>query len=67
MLVYMYSSACCCAQNITAGVRNPVMVFFHGGGYVSGGSMQYPGHFLARDGVVVVTVNYRIGHLGKLL
>jgi para-nitrobenzyl esterase len=42
------------------------MVFFHGGGYTSGGAMQYPGHFLARHDLVIVTVNYRLGNLGKV-
>ena len=43
----------------------PVMVYFHGGGYVGSGNIQYPGHFLASRGVVVVTANYRIGALGE--
>jgi len=43
------------------------MVYFHGGGYVGGGSIQYPGHFLAARGVVVVTVNYRLGVFGQFL
>src|SRR5580658_2961887 len=47
--------------------RRPVMVFVHGGAFVSGaGSSQlYRGEALARRGdVVVVTVNYRLGILG---
>jgi para-nitrobenzyl esterase len=52
----------------TAGAR-PVLVWFHGGAWVSGaGSWKfYGGHRLAREGdVVVVTVNYRLGILGYL-
>ncbi|KAG5884998.1 hypothetical protein JTB14_025344 [Gonioctena quinquepunctata] len=46
----------------------PVMVFFHGGGWLAGGgnSLWYgPDIFLDRDIVLVVT-NYRIGALGFL-
>ncbi|MFE3743458.1 carboxylesterase/lipase family protein [Streptomyces sp. NPDC059134] len=45
-------------------VRLPVMVWIHGGAYMSGtaGDPGYDGGRLAREGgVVVVTLNYRIG------
>lgn len=44
----------------------PVMVWIHGGGYAvgSGGLTPYRGGALARRGAVVVTLNYRLGHLG---
>lgn len=44
----------------------PVMVWIHGGGYVLGaaGLPPYNGKPLAEAGVVVVSVNYRLGHLG---
>lgn len=42
----------------------PVMVWLHGGGYVSSANVQYPGHFLAAKDVVVVVPNYRIGIFG---
>lgn len=44
----------------------PVMVWFHGGsGRMGAGSLPYyDGAAFARDGVVLVTVNYRLGHLG---
>jgi para-nitrobenzyl esterase len=47
----------------------PVMVWIHGGAYVSGGSAQpvYDAARLAAEGdVVVVTINYRLGVLGFL-
>ncbi len=47
----------------------PVMVWLHGGGFVfgSGGDKFYAGRFLAETyGVVIVTVNYRLGVLGFL-
>lgn len=45
----------------------PVMVFIHGGAFVAGGSNQYDGARLAREyGVVLVTLNYRLGALGFL-
>jgi para-nitrobenzyl esterase len=44
----------------------PVMVWVHGGGYVngSGTAALYDGSQLARRGLVVVTLNYRLGRLG---
>ena len=47
----------------------PVMVWIHGGGYVSGSSSTpwYDGtRFCRRGDVVVVSVNYRLGALGLL-
>jgi para-nitrobenzyl esterase len=48
--------------------RLPVMVWIHGGGYIagSGSSQVYDGQELARHGVVVVTINYRLGPFGFL-
>lgn len=48
--------------------RAPVLVFVHGGGFVSG-TGQAPvstGTAFARDGVVLVTLNYRLGVVGWL-
>jgi len=48
---------------------HPVMVFIHGGGHTTGSSNNplYDGGHLARThGVVVVTINYRLGALGYL-
>jgi para-nitrobenzyl esterase len=44
----------------------PVMVWFHGGGYVTGsGALNlYCGATFSRRGVVLVTLNYRLGPLG---
>jgi para-nitrobenzyl esterase len=44
----------------------PVMVWLHGGAYQSGTGNTYDGAALARKGVVVVTLNYRLGALGYL-
>lgn len=46
----------------------PVMVWFHGGGFLVGSSSEsmYDGSALAKKGVIVVTVNYRLGALGFL-
>jgi len=47
---------------------HPVMVFVHGGSFTSGsGSIPgYDGTRFARDGVVLVTINYRLGADGFL-
>jgi len=52
----------------TEGERRPVMVWIHGDGYTrgSGSHAIYDGAALAREGVVVVTINYRLGLLGFL-
>jgi len=46
--------------------KRPVLVWFHGGGFTEDGSLNYDGTKLAADGLVVVTVNYRLGALGFL-
>ena len=42
----------------------PVMVWIHGGALVSGGGDIYDPSALVRKGVIVVTINYRLGLLG---
>ena len=53
-----------------AGPRSnlPVMVFVHGGGFVAGSARAalYDGSAFARDGVVLITVNYRLNVAGFL-
>src|SRR5690606_17889359 len=46
--------------------RLPVLVYVHGGGYTSGSpaSPWYDGAAFARDGVVTVTLSYRLGFDG---
>jgi para-nitrobenzyl esterase len=46
--------------------RRPVMVWIHGGAFVigSGAAPMYDGSAFARDGVVLVTLNYRLHVLG---
>ena len=43
----------------------PVMVFIHGGSYEYGSGNIYVGDILSQFGVVVVTINYRLGLLGS--
>jgi para-nitrobenzyl esterase len=42
----------------------PVMVWIYGGGLVHGQTSLYPADNLARQGVIVVSMNYRMGRLG---
>ena len=46
----------------------PIMVWFHGGAHISGQShsLLFDGTSLAQQGVMVVTINYRLGPLGFL-
>lgn len=47
--------------------RRPVMVFIHGGAFVSGSGDIYGARRLTTQGdIVVVTINYRLGALGFL-
>ena len=48
--------------------RLPVLVYFYGGGFVTGDSSEarYDGESMAAKGIVVVTVNYRLGVFGFL-
>ena len=46
------------------GDRLPVMVWIHGGAFLFGAGSSYDGSQFARRGVIVVTVNYRLGRAG---
>ncbi|MBO9611252.1 MAG: carboxylesterase family protein [Dyadobacter sp.] len=52
------------AKRNTAGL--PVLVYFYGGGFVAGDGSEprYDGAAMAKKGIVVVTVNYRLGLFG---
>lgn len=47
----------------------PVMFWIHGGGYYfgAGDTLIYGPEFLLAKDVVLVTINYRLGVLGKAL
>ena len=53
---------------INDGIKRPVMVWLHGGGFVNGNGIEqdgYSGENLARKGsIVFVSVNHRLGPLG---
>lgn len=46
----------------------PVLVYFFGGGFVAGDGSEprYDGENMAKEGIVVVTINYRLGIFGFL-
>ena len=50
----------------TTGTNLPVLVFFHGGALVAGDGSEprYDGSAFARQNIIVVTVNYRLGVFG---
>ncbi len=50
---------------VAAGADLPVMVFIHGGGNTIGSAIPYNGSaFVQEQGVLMVTLNYRLGVLG---
>ncbi len=56
-----------CAPADRSGPSRPVLVFIHGGGYFEGTSalpVHDPRALVAKFGVVLVTINYRLGGLG---
>lgn len=54
------------AERVEDGVGLPVLVWIHGGGFVAGCSANpwYDGSSFARKGLVVVSLNYRLGAEG---
>ncbi len=52
----------------TSNGKLPVMLWIHGGGYSGGGGSEprHNGDFLPQKGVVLVTINYRLGVFGFL-
>jgi para-nitrobenzyl esterase len=62
----LYLNVCAPARPVEGGA--PVLVWIHGGGFhfSSGPDMIGDGAVLAREGIVVVTFNYRLGALGFL-
>src|SRR5580693_3890236 len=48
------------------GASRPVLVWIHGGGFTQDSGRNYDPATLAADGIVVVTINYRLGALGFL-
>lgn len=52
---------------VLPGPARPVMVWIHGGAFMNGSGNIYDGRWLAsRGGIIVVTINYRLGTLGFL-
>ncbi|TWW63315.1 Neuroligin-2 Precursor [Takifugu flavidus] len=53
-------------KNIRDRRKKPVMLFIHGGSYMEGTGNMFDASVLAAYGnVIVVTMNYRLGVLGK--
>lgn len=66
-----HNSEDCLYLNVWTGAKNaaarlPVFVYFHGGGLFAGDGSEprYDGTSLASKGLVVVTINYRLGIFG---
>jgi para-nitrobenzyl esterase len=61
----------CLYQNVWAppassGRKLPVLVYFYGGGFIAGDGSEprYDGASMARQGIIALTVNYRLGAFG---
>lgn len=54
-------------SSLDGGAKLPVMVWIHGGAFVAGASSIpiYDGENLAKKGVVLVSINYRLGLMGS--
>lgn len=52
--------------NLTGNEKQPVMVWIHGGGHQNGSGADdfYQSNLLVKKGVVLVTINYRLGLFG---
>ena len=50
----------------SAAKKLPIMVWIHGGAFKVGTGDTYDGSALVQDGVIVVTLNYRLGYFGFL-
>ena len=50
----------------TGNEKLPVLVYFYGGGFLAGdgSELRYDGESMARNGIVAVTLNYRLGVFG---
>jgi carboxylesterase type B len=55
-------------RHAKTGAKLPVMFWIHGGGYAGGGSSEagHNGDYLPGKGIVLVTINYRLGAFGFL-
>jgi para-nitrobenzyl esterase len=69
-IIPTYGDEDCLFLNIwrPMGEKLPVMVFIHGGAFTLGAGSwgTYDGDLLTEEGVIVVTVNYRLGPFGFL-
>ena len=66
---YSEMSEDCLTLNVWTRAENesdklPVMVWIHGGALVMGSGADYDGAVLSAKGVIVVTINYRLGPFG---
>jgi para-nitrobenzyl esterase len=62
----LYLNVYTSALHTQDGKGRPVLVWIHGGGFTQDGARNYDGSKLAADGIVVVTIGYRLGALGFL-
>ena len=57
-------------ESLPADTLLPVLVFFHGGAYILGNAdsaLYGADHLMDKGGIVLVTLNYRLGPLGNVI
>ena len=53
-------------KSLDVTAKKPVLVFIHGGSFISGDSTRMTGEYLLEQDLVLVTLQYRLGPLGWL-
>ncbi|ODN05451.1 Esterase E4 [Orchesella cincta] len=63
-----YGSVCpqLVGQTNTLTGKYPIIVYFHGGGFMAGSGNLYGGSYFLDEDVILITLNYRLGALGFL-
>lgn len=51
-------------HTVSTNNKLPIFVWFHGGGFAFGSAGEYGGQHLVKEGIIVITVNYRQGPYG---
>lgn len=45
----------------------PVMVYIHGGAFLTGNAQEFPPDYLLENDILLVVIQYRLGPIGKFI